>query len=123
MRSAESSRSWIVKRGIEANFQRIFPQKPRADRMKCARPGEGVGHDAGLRPQHLGRDALDTALHLRRGAARECQQHHAARIDARDDEMRHAVRQRVGFAGAGAGNDQQGGTCPRSPQPCSTARR
>ena len=94
-------------RGVEANFERILAQKPRADRMKRAGPGKGVCHHTGLGPQHLGRDALDTALHLRRGAAREGEQHHAARVDARDDEMRHAVRQRVGFAGAGACNDQQ----------------
>ena len=94
-------------RGVEANFERIFAQKPRADRMERAGPGKGVCHHTGLRAQHLGRDALDTALHLRRGAAREGEQHHAARVDARHDEMRHAVRQRVGFAGAGACNDQQ----------------
>ena len=94
-------------RGVEANFERILAQKPRADCMERAGPGKGVCHHTGLGSQHLGRDALDTALHLRRGAAREGQQHHAARIDARDDKMRHAMRQRVGLAGAGACNDQQ----------------
>ena len=94
-------------RGVEANFQRILAQKPRADCMERAGPGKGVCHHTGLWPQHLGRDALDTALHLRRGAARKGEQHHAAWIDARHDKMRHAVRQRVGFAGAGTCNDQQ----------------
>ena len=32
---------------------------------------------------------------------------HAARIGAIDDEMRHAVRQRIGFAGPGAGDHEQ----------------
>ena len=94
-------------RRVEANFQRILSQKPRADRMKRAGPGEGVCHHTGLRSQHLGGDALDTALHLGSSAAREGQEHHAAWIDARYDEMRHAMRKRVGFAGAGARDDQQ----------------
>ena len=75
--------------------------------MKRAGPGKGVCHHTGPGSQHLGRDALDAALHLRRGAAREGEQHHAARVDARHDEMRHAVRECVGFAGASTRNDQQ----------------
>ena len=60
-----------------------------------------------MRAQHLRGDALDTALHLGRRAAREGQQQDAPRIDAADDEMRDPMRQGVGLAGAGAGDDQQ----------------
>ena len=60
-------------------------------------------------PKHLCRDALDTALHLGCGAAREGEKHHPARVDARDDEMRDPMCQRVGLAGTRAGNDQERG--------------
>ena len=47
------------------------------------------------------------AAHLGGGAPRESQHQDARRIDAVDHQMRDAVRQRVGLAGAGAGDDQQ----------------
>ena len=78
-----------------------------------------------LGAEHLARDALDPARHLGRRAAREGHQQDAARIGAVDDQMRDAVRQRVGLAGAGAGDDQQrpGTWLLFEPAPCSTARR
>ena len=101
MRSAESSRSWIVKARSRPIAWRVFAQQPRADRVKGAGPGERAGH-AGAVAQRVRGDALDAARHLGGGAAREGQQQDAARIGAVDDQMRDAVRQRVGLAGAGA---------------------
>ena len=69
------------------------------------------------------RDALDPARHLGRGAAREGQQQHAARVGAVDDEMRDPVRQRVGLARAGAGDDQERPRLRGAGCPYSTARR
>jgi hypothetical protein len=54
------------------------------------------------------RDALDAPRHLGRGAARKGQQHDPSGIDAVDDEMRNAVRQRIGLARSGTGYDQEG---------------
>ena len=45
--------------------------------------------------------------HLGCRAARERHQQDAARIGAADDQMGDAVRQRVGLAGPGAGDDQE----------------
>ena len=83
---------------VDADVARIFAQQPRADGVECARPVELAGRCAGLRAENLSGDALDTSLHLRRGAPRESQQQNAARIDAADDEMRDPVRQGVGLA-------------------------
>ncbi len=47
------------------------------------------------------------ALHFRRGPARKRQQENALRIRAAADKVRDAVGERVGLAGAGAGDDQQ----------------
>ena len=47
-------------------------------------------------------------LHFRRGTARERHQQNTAGIGAADDQMRHAMRQRVGLAGARARDHQQG---------------
>ena len=79
---------------------------------------------AALRPEHLAADALDPARHLGGGAAREGHQQDAARVGAVDDQMRDAVRERVGLARAGAGDDQQRpGDVAAVAVPCSTARR
>jgi hypothetical protein len=61
----------------------------------------------GATRQHLRRDALGAPRHLGGGAPREGQEHDPPRIDAVEDEMRDAMRQRVGLAGAGAGQDQE----------------
>ena len=60
-----------------------------------------------LLPHDLPRDPLDPARHLGGGAARERHQQDAPRIGAVDDQMGDAVRQRVGLARAGAGDDEQ----------------
>ena len=53
------------------------------------------------------RDALDSADHLDRGAAGKGQEQQPSRIGPQHDEMRHAMGQRVGLAGAGAGDDEE----------------
>ena len=97
----------MVKAGIEADLQRIVAQQPGADAVEGAGPGQRVGDDGGVAAQHLAGDALDPPGHFRRGAARKGHQQDAPRIGALDDQMRDAVRQRVGLAGTGAGDDQQ----------------
>jgi hypothetical protein len=92
---------------IEADTLGVFAKQPRADGVKGPGPADGVGHRSGALAQRLRRDVLDAPAHFGRGAAREGQQQHAARIGAVDDEMRHPMGERVGLAGAGAGNDQK----------------
>ena len=92
---------------IETDLQRIFAQQPGADGVESAGPGERIAHRRHAWPHDIGRHALDPARHLGGCAARERQQHDPAGVDAVDDEMRDPMRQRVGLAGAGAGDDQQ----------------
>ena len=92
---------------VDSDVERVLAQQPRADRMKRSRPAERIRHRPGLRPEHLRGDALDPPLHFGGGAAREGEQHDPSRVRARDDEMRHAVGERVGLAGARARDDEQ----------------
>ena len=71
---------------------------------------------AGVRRRRLRRrlrrqPALQQPLHppvqLRRRAAREGRQHDALRVGATQDEVGDAMREHVGLAGAGAGDDEQ----------------
>ncbi|MET4760274.1 hypothetical protein ABH970_000646 [Bradyrhizobium ottawaense] len=95
--------------GIDADPFGIFAEQTRADAMEGAGPAERIAHDRGVvLAQHLAGDALDPAGHFGRRAAGERHQQDAARIGAGDDQMRDAMGQRVGLAGAGAGNHQQG---------------
>ena len=57
--------------------------------------------------QHFRDDGLRAPDHFLRGAAREGQHQDARRIDAVQHQVRGAVRQRVGLAGARAGQDEQ----------------
>jgi hypothetical protein len=76
--------------------------------VEGAGPGQRVAHDRGVvLAQHFSGDALDAAGHLGGGAARKRQQQDAVRIGAVDDQMRDAMRKRVGLAGSSSGNDQQ----------------
>ncbi len=95
-------------RRMEANLLGIVAQQSCADPVKGAGPGQRVGHDTGVVAHHLACNPLDAAGHLARRPARECHHQDAARIGAVDDQMGHPMRQRVGFAGTRAGNDQQG---------------
>ena len=71
----------------------IFAQQPRADGVERAGPAHGVGRGGALRRHEGGDDPLDPPRHLRRRAARERQQHDAARIGALRDQPRHPMRQ------------------------------
>jgi hypothetical protein len=81
-------------------------QQTGGDGMERARPGQrgrrkrraaGSGSD----------DALNAPFHFGRGATRECHQQQTPRIDPVDDEVRHAMSERVGFARTGPGDDQE----------------
>lgn len=91
----------------EADVERILAEKPRADGMKRSRPAERMDGGAGFRAERLRRDVLDPALHFGGRAAGEGEKHHAARVRATDDQVRDAVSQGVGFAGACARNDEK----------------
>ena len=56
----------------------------------------------------LGDDAARPARHLQRGAADEGEEEDAFRGHAFEDQVRYAVREGVGLAGAGAGDDEEG---------------
>ena len=111
--------------GIESDRIGIFAQQPGADAVERPGPGQPIRDHPRVLPQHLGGDAPDAARHLRRGPAGEGQQQYAARIGAVQDQMRHPVRQRVGLARAGAGDDEErrGDAPGAASAPCSTARR
>ena len=93
--------------GIEADLGGVLAQDAGADGVEGAGPAEAGGQGGGLVAEDRAGDALDAALHLRRGASGEGHQQDAARVGARKDQVGDAVRQRVGLAGAGAGDDQQ----------------
>ena len=93
--------------GIEADLVGVVAQQPRAEPWKVPAQLERVGHHAGAVAHDPAGDALDAPRHLGGGAAREGHQQDAARIGPADDQMRDAVRQRVGLARACAGDHQQ----------------
>ena len=93
-------------RGVKADPFGELAQQAGADRMEGARPGErGGGQRRAAR--RGGDDALDPALHLGRGAAREGHQQEPTRIGPVDDEMGDPMGERVGLARAGAGDDEE----------------
>ena len=55
----------------------------------------------------LGKQGVDAPQHLGGGAAGEREQQDAPRVGAAGDQVRHAVHQRRGLAGARAGDDEQ----------------
>ena len=79
--------------------------------MERAGPGEALRNlrrlAAELVVEGLAHDVVGAALHLDGGAAREREHEDARRIDAAHGEVRDAMRERVGLARAGAGDDQQ----------------
>ena len=66
------------------------------------RPGRAAGAVAARREHRL-----DPAQHLGGRAAREREQQDAPRVGAALDEVRDAVHERGGLAGAGSGDDEQ----------------
>ena len=85
----------------------IFPKQPRPDAVKRARPAKGGWRVPRRRAERSLQKLPGPALHFRRGPARKRQQQNALRIRAAADKVRDAVGERVGLAGAGAGDDQQ----------------
>ena len=75
--------------------------------MERARPGDGTSRAGSCATQRSGDDALDSALHLGRRAAREGQQQDAAGVGAVHDQVGDPVGERIGLARAGAGDDEQ----------------
>src|SRR6476660_689655 len=94
-------------RVAETDVERILAEKSRADGMKRSRPIERMCPWPGLRAKHLCRNALDPALHFGGGAAREGEQQHPTRVCTRDNQVRDAVGQCVGFARACARDDEK----------------
>ena len=84
------------------------------DRVKGAGPGDAApvpcdGFQApGPASPSTAHDALRAARHFERGAACEGEEQNALGFGARQHEMRHSVRERVGLARSRAGNDEQG---------------
>src|SRR5437867_1097371 len=85
---------------VKADIERVLAEESRSDGMKRPRPAQRIRHQPGLCAEHLTDDMLNPSLHLGGGAAREGQQHHAAWIEARDDQMRDSVSKGIGLAGA-----------------------
>ena len=106
MRSAESSRSWMVKAGSRPICS-AYSRSSRAP-MPWKVPGPGrAPPPRPAAPSACADDPLDAPRHLRGRAAREGQEQDAPRIGAVDDEVRDAVREGVGLARAGAGDDEE----------------
>ena len=95
---------------IELQVRRVVPQQTVADGMKGTRPAEALGDAVADSAQgfveRLARDFLRAAAHFSGRAARESQHQDTGRIHAVDHEVRHAMCQSVGLAGARAGDDQ-----------------
>ena len=97
---------------VEPERERVLADQAVADRVERARPRQAqvVGHPRmrlGLRGQRIGHHALRAPRHLERRATREGQQQHAFRRHAGEQQVRDAMRQRAGLAGAGARDDEQ----------------
>ena len=101
IRSAASPRSSTLKRSVSPS------------RLQCLRINrlaiEWNVPDHGSRTSFFtsADDAARAARHLERGAAREGEQQEPLRRAALQHEVRDAVRQGVGLAGAGPGDDEE----------------
>ena len=93
--------------GIEPDLVGIFAQKPGADTMERAGPGQRVGHDPGAAAHDLSRDALNAPGHFGGGATRKGHQQYPAGIGTVDDQMGDPVCQGVGLSGTRAGDDEE----------------
>ncbi len=96
----------MVKLRLQPDALGVFAQDPRADGVERAGVGRrrgGGGLGAEIAPQQ----PLDAAVQLRRRAAGEGGEHDALGIGALQHEMGDAMGERVGLAGARAGDDEQ----------------
>src|SRR5204863_9609025 len=87
--------------GREPELRAVAAEQAVGHRMEGARPGQAY------RCRELTDDAARTPRHLERRAARESKQQYALRARAAEDQVRDAMRERVGLPRAGAGEDQQ----------------
>ena len=98
---------------LQADVARVDAQQARGDGVEGAAPdalaaARRVPAEAPPLPRgRLGQQRVDAPQHLGGGAAREREQQDAPRVGAAGDEVRDAVHQRGGLAGAGAGDDEQ----------------
>ncbi len=96
--------------GVEADLSGVVAQETGADPMEGAGPAESLDHDARIPGHGLAEDSLGATGHLRRRAARKCEKQNPPRVGAAHDQMRDAMRQRVGLPRPGAGDDEEGAT-------------
>ena len=109
--------------GIEPDVERLLAQKPRADAVERAGPGQRVGQNVRACAERLLADAPHPRNHFAgRRAARKRHQQDAAGIGAADDQMGDAMRQRAGLARARAGDDQQRPLRAAIPRPAAARR-
>ena len=92
---------------IQPDFEGVVAQEPGADRMERAGPCQAFRQDRGVVAHDFGGDALDAPGHFRSRSARKGHQQDTARVGAIDNQMRDAMRQRVGLAGSSPGDDQE----------------
>ena len=92
---------------IQPDFEGVVAQEPGADRMERAGPCQAFRQDRRVGAHDFRGDALDAPGHFRRRSARKGHQQDTARVGAIDNQMRDAMRQRVGLAGSSPGDDQQ----------------
>jgi hypothetical protein len=93
---------------IEADVLGVFAKQAGTNAVKRAGPAQRLVHDACFVAEDLARDPLDPLRHFGCRAARERHQQDPARIGAPDNQMGDAVSKRVGLAGPGTGDDQEG---------------
>src|SRR6516225_3734035 len=93
--------------GIKSDPIGIFAQKPGADTMKRACPGQRIGHGPGAVADDLPRDALNAPGHFGGGATRKGHQQYSTGIGTVDDQMSDPVSQSVGLSRTCAGDDEE----------------
>ncbi len=96
---------------IELQMRRVMPQEPVCHGVKSAGPGQPLRQHLAESAQRFIHGLLDdvagTAAHFLRSAPAEGQHQDARRIHAIHREVGDAVREGIGLAGSGAGDDQQ----------------
>src|SRR6516165_10689119 len=80
---------------VKSDLARIFAQQSAADRMECPRPGQGINHQTRLFRQDLRGDPLNPTDHLLRGSPGKGEEHDATRINAANNQMGHAMGERL----------------------------
>ena len=92
---------------VKAHRAGIHAQEPSAHGVKCARPIDRTSPARACFADHVGDDALRAALHVRGRPPRERQKQNAARVGTVHDQVGDPMRQRVGLARSGTGNNEK----------------